>query len=386
MARWVLWVRDASRELVAQIDDFSSAAFSIPFNDVGGWLVTGIPMESRAGAALGPGSGIVAVRDDEVEFTGPLLFPSVRWDKDGWVIDASGSSDDLALWGRITFPAAPSLDLNAAYSDDRSGTASTVMRQYVDVNAGPGADVTRRWAGLTLAADPAIGSAVSFSARNESLGDVLAQLAIVGGDIGFRVAQELDGSDLEFSVYEPEDVSGSAIFQPGLGNLAAYTYSAKAPTVTRTIVGGQGEGTLRTFVERSDPVAEALWGMRLESFVDQRNTSVTDELEQAGDEELADNGAQTSIELEPVDTDAVSYGVHYRVGSLVTVRTLEGVEVIDRVRQVEIALGPNGETITPTVGTPGAREASASDDAAVALLLDRITRLSRRLSRLTAST
>lgn len=384
---WALWVRDANRNLVAPVDEFASASFLLPFNDVGGWMVKGIPFGSQAAQALVPGAGLVAVRNGDVLTAGPLLFPTVRWSEKGYTLDVSGASDDLALWARLCYPDAPSLDLNADYSDDRAGVASTVMRAYVDVNAGPGADVTRRWPGLVLGADPLLGSAVSYTARLAVLGDVLVTLAQAGGDLGFRVVQDVDGTDLTFDVYQPADRSDTARFSPELGNVSAFDYSRKAPQVTRAVVGGKGEGTLRLFAEVADAAAEALWGMRLESFKDQRQTDVPDELEAAGAEELAGKGEQINLGLSPVDTAAVTFGPGpngYGLGDLVSV-FVSGEAIVERVRAVEVVLDATGEKITPTIGTPGAVEAGTSEANALDVLLARMMDMSRRLSRLAAA-
>lgn len=381
MAEWAIWVRDRDRELVALVDDFATATFLPTFNDVGGWLIRGIPVGSDAQRALVPGSGIVAVRDGVVVMSGPMLWPVFDWSGDGYVLDVSGSSDDLALWGRLCYPAAPSIDLNAAYSDDRGpDPAETVMKGYVDVNAGPGADPLRQWSGLVIAPDLGIGADVSFSARLDTLGDVLVELALAGGGLGFSVRQEAGGTDLVFDVWEPDDATGTARFSTDLQNLSDYRYGRKAASVNNVVVGGQGEGTLRTFIVLDNPVSSLDWNMRLEGFRDQRQTAIVSELVQAGQEELDTKGDQVSLDLTPVETEAVRFGVEYNVGSRVTV-LIDGEPIQDTVRSVELGLGAGGETIRPMVGTPGAVEAGTSEQRAIDVLLDRMSAMSRRLSR-----
>lgn len=380
---WELRVRDPNRELVATIDDYSQAVFEARFNDVGAWIIKGMPVGSDATAALVPGAGIVALRDGIVEMAGPLLFPTFRWSAKGYVLDASGASDDLALAARLAYPDAPSLNLNGAYSDDRTGMASTIMRQYVNVNAGPGADATRRWAGLTLDVDPGLGSTVSYSARNDLLLDLLRQLANVD-TLGFRIVQDDNSTDLLFQVYDPADRTTTAIFSPQLGNLAEYLYSVKAPQTNFVVVGGGGDGVARLFSAFGDNASIATWGMRLEGFVDQRQTTDATALVQAGEDELAQKSSQTAVELTPVDTTAMSYRTAYALGDLVSVR-FEGVTVNDVVRAISFTLDTGGERIVPTVGTPGAAIVGSSERSAVDLLLARMQTLSRRLSRLAAA-
>lgn len=383
--RWKLWVRDANRELVAPIEQFTSATFKPVFNDLGAWLIKGIPMTSDAAVALVPGAGIIAVRNDDVVMSGPLLFPTLDWSDNGYVLDASGADDNLALWARLCFPAAPSLNLNAAYSDDRSGAAETVMRQYVDNNAGPSAAVARQWAGLALETDLGRGDAVSYSARLDTLGDVLVQLALAGGAWGFRVRQASDETALHFQVYDPEDRSSYVKFGAGMGNLKHYTYGRKAGALNHVIVGGGGEGTLRTFVELDNLDSQVLWGMRIEGFKDQRQTTDTTELAQAGQEELDTKSDQTNLTLEVINTDAVAYGTSYNLGDTVTV-VVDDEGIAELVRSIQFDLTDKGETITPVVGTAGAVEAGTSEARAVDVLLARIRTLARNLSRIERST
>lgn len=383
--RWKLWVRDANRELVAPIEQFTSATIKPVFNDMGAWLIKGIPVGSDAASALVPGAGIIAVRNDDVVMSGPLLFPSLDWSDKGYVLDASGADDNLALWARLCYPDAPSLDLNAAYSDDRSGPAETVMRQYVDNNAGPSAAMARQWAGLVMETDFARGDDVAYSARLDTLGDVLVQLALVGGAWGFRVLQTSDGTTLHFQVYDPVDRSDTVKFGAGFGNLKHSTYGLKAGALNHVVVGGGGDGTLRTFVELDNLDSQLLWGMRIEGFKDQRQTSVVDELDQAGQEELDTKSDQTNLTLEVINTDAVSYGTSYNLGDTVTV-VVDGVGIAELVRSIQFDLTDRGETITPVVGTAGAVEAGTSEARAVDVLLARIRTLARNLSRIERST
>lgn len=381
MSEWALWVRDANRELVAALDVFSSATFVQNFNSIGAWLIRGIPVGSRAQQALVPGAGIIAVRDGVEVMSGPLLWPVFDWSDGGYVMDASGASDDLALWGRLCYPAAPSLDLNAAYSDDRGpDAAETVMKGYVDANAGAAASAARRWGGLVVAADTGLGDDVSYSARLDTLGEVLVELALAGGGLGFSVQQETDGTDLVFDVWTPTDVSTTAKFSPEMGNLASYRYSRKAASTNYVVVGGQGEGTLRTFIELANPVSELAWGMRLEGFKDQRQTAVVSELLQAGQEELDTKGDALNLDIAPVETTGIRFGRDYGLGSLVTV-LIDGEAIVDTVRSVTLTLDQNGETVKPMIGTAGAVMAGTSEQAAIDLLLERMSTLARRLSR-----
>lgn len=390
-ADWALHVRDRSGDRVCRVTDFTSAQLIPRFNAVGGWLIEGIPMASRAGQALVPGASIEAVRDGETILAGPLTWPTFAWSDAGYLLNASGVDWNLLLAGRLCYPAAPSTDLNAAYSDDRSGVAETVMREYVDVNVG-GSAASERQGGVALAVDLLRGDPVAYSARLDVLLAVLQELATnaapTGIGLGFRISSvdpDVVGDPLEFQVYEPTDRTSTAQFSPTRRNVAAITYDRKMADVNHIVVAGGGEGVLRTFVELDASASQTTWGLRLEGFRDQRQTIVVDELVQAGQEELAQRGDQYALTVQPADTAALTYGdtpTGYVLGDKVRV-LLDGATVDELVREVTFQLGPDGgETITPVVGTPGAVQAGSTAEAALALVFSQQQALALQLGRL----
>lgn len=389
-ATWTLHVRNADGDRVCAITEFSTATFITRFNAVGGWVIEGIPMTTQAAQALVPGAGIEVVRDEETLLSGPMIQPTLTWDDAGYRLVASGVDDNLLLAGRLCYPAAPSVNLNGAYSDDRSGVAETVLREYVDVNLGPSADAVGRGQDVGLAADAANGGLVTYSARLDRLLDVLAQLALPdvagGAGLGFKVVAvdpDVYGYSRQFQVYVPTDRATTARFSPQLGNLVSRTYDTLMARINHVVVGGGGEGTLRVFSEADNITSQATWGLRLEGFKDQRQTSDVAELAQAAQEELTTQGDQVSLTIEPVSTEALQYGVGWELGDVVAVQLSDsGTTLAEVVREVRFTLDANGETIVPLVGTPGAVAAGSTAEAAVDLLLAEQAALARRLGRL----
>lgn len=379
----VLHVRDASLNRVAQVEDFTSAQLALRFNDVGAWLIEGMPLSSVAAQALVPGAGIVATQGDRVLLSGPLLFPEITWDENGYVLNASGADDMLAVYGRLTFPD-PSMYPDpvtgqwSVYSDDRGpDPAETVMKEYVEANAGPSALSPRQVTGLTIAPDTGLGDTVSFSARNEAMGGVLRQLATAGGGLRFTVVQESGG--LVFDVAEVVDRSATARFSPTLGNLQHLRYGRKMASTNWVLVGGGGDGVARVFVTGTNADSIATWGMVLEGFRDQRQTSVVDELLAAAAEELAEKGDQDGIALEPIDTDALAFGTDYGLGDMVTV-LVDGVPITEPIREARIEIKDDVATVFPIVGTPAQVETGTDEARAMDLLFARLRQQAQRLS------
>src|SRR5690606_3801423 len=210
---------------------------------------------------------------------------------------------------------------------------------------------------LTMGSGALLGSTVTWGSRFQSLGDELRALAIAGGGLGFRTIVNGDAKEIVFEVYETRDLSRSVRFSRGLGNLRSVSLETEAPRVTSVIVAGQGEGTARTIVERVNTSAEADWG-RLEGFLDRRQAEDAAELEQAGDEALAEGSERARLATVTVDTPTQRYGEHYQLGDRVAVEPVPGMQVVDVVRAVHLQVWPKrGRLLSAMVGT----EAMSSD-------------------------
>lgn len=330
---------------------------TLRFNEPGSGSFTA-PATDALAAQLLPSNRIVVIRDGTVLIAGPYETSPERWSADDPASTEPGQvtvhfADDLALVaGRITYPDPSEPATNQIASAEYTDTdlAETLIRDLVNLNAGPGALVARQVPGLVLGTPAGIGATVKLRTRFAPLLDVARTLATVGGGtIGFRTVQV--GQTIEFQTYETQDLTGQVRFSRALGNLRAYEYQPEAPRVTAAIVGGQGEGTARTIRERLDSAAISAW-WRLETFVDQRNTNDTDELDQAGDEALADGAETAKLTTVTVDTADQRALVHYQLGDRVSVELRPGLELADVVRIVEIDVTPEqGERVVSTVGT-----------------------------------
>lgn len=356
---WTVYARDPQLNRVGQIDDFSKLEMVQKFNDVGTWV---LEMDGRAPLAAlltTPGYGIEVVRHDAGTVTsvlgGPMRLRQKSLKADSSRLLLGGYDDNVWLRRRWAAPqpttAAPPYSVQAY--DVRTGTCSTILRQYVDLNAGPSALAVRRVPGLALAADPGAGSSVTGRARWQILIDLLRELALAGGGLGFAVTPSSSTpGQIDFRVYSPADKTDTVRFSRELGTLAEADYESAAAAVSFVAVGGSGEGTARAVVERPNSDEVGTWG-RIESFVDRRDTNDLVELGQAADEALADGVGETRLSLVPVDVVGQQYLTHYTLGDRVTA-VIDGEVIQEVVREVRISLGPDGPTTNPTVGTPGA--------------------------------
>jgi hypothetical protein len=374
-SRYRIQVYDRDLALLGEIDDYQSLEMIVRFNAVGTWVLDLDANTLGAQLLLDPGRRVVVTRDDMPDdpiFSGPVTKPRRKRDVASDRREYSGT-DDLC-WVANTLakpqPATAIPPYNTQAYDTRTGTCSTILRQYVDVNAGPSATGDRRIPGLTLAPDLVLGTSVTGQARWQNLLELLSELALAGGGLGFKATQV--GTDIEFAVYEPEDLTDVITFGWELGNLADLDYSAEAPEANRIVCGGGGEETARIIREGQDPTSIATWG-RIEMFRDRRDTTDTAQLDQTITEELEEKAEKISLSATPVDIPQFTYRTHYDLGDRVTVAVDDDTIVSEVIREVQIKLTPDGgEQIRAQIGTPGRQSVLA--------LFDSVRRHNRRLT------
>lgn len=355
----IVEVRDADFERVGQItpQDLVGATFVVRYNNVGTWSIT-MPQGHPLGELLRlPGYGIILTGpNDEPIMSGPTLSAKLTQTQDNtngtWEI--VGASDDIVLTERLAYPTPTTADVTdqTQSNDVRTGAAETVVKAYVNANIGPSAPVERRISNLVIETDEERGSTVFASARFNMIQELVYDLAQVGG-IGYRLTQ--DDDLLEFSVFEPTDRSDTIRMDIQNRKLSSAVYSYGTAKVTRAIVAGQGVAENRIFVERTNTdslAAETLWGRRIETFKDARQSSEIDELNTSGDELLADLG-KTIVEMSvtPSDDQSMVYGVDWFLGDRVTV-VANDIESTAVVTEVGIQIADDGVRVGATVGTP----------------------------------
>lgn len=364
MADWAVFARAASGQRTGQVEEHTSIDVTPRFNDVGSYTLKGVPPATViARGLLAPRAGLEFERDGKVVLSGPITADDRTYNATTDTWDFSGDDDTVFTRWRVVHPqpttAAPPYT-SSAY-DVSTGPASTVLLHYIDVNAGPSALARRQIPGLTLAADPAIGAPLRFGGRWQNLLTIV-QWAARLGDIAFTVL------GLQVQVYQPNDLSDTIVLSTDLGNLAEYRLSRKAPDANFVYVGGGGQGTSRVVRQGQDSPSVAGWGV-IEQFVDRRDTTDTTELDGEITRQLLDKAGPVAITAKPIDLEQMRYGEHYQLGDKVTV-IVDGLEVVDRIREVRFVRDANTDTVEPGIGNPD-------------VLADlRRTRLSRRYGEL----
>lgn len=384
-------VRDANLERVGQIlaTDLVNTEFVLRFNNVGSWRVE-IPTDHPLADAIStPGSGIIVTGPQGVLLSGPMTSVTIDQTDDDprGTMTVEGTDDSVILGQRLAYPTPDTADVTNQFNayDKRTGLASTVMLEYVDANLGSLAPIERAIPALTLAPDPLAGSTTFGSARFDIMGELLTSLATVDG-LGFDILQQ--GPNLEFRVFEPEDKSAFVRMDVANDTLASTRFSFSAPGSTVAIVGGAGSETDRIFTQvttSESTTAQNTWARRIETFIDENNTSDTDELNQAGLERLADDGkTQVSLEVVPSSDLTMTYGFDWNLGDVVSV-VVDDDQLTATVTSVAIKIQENGVYVGATVGKPEGVDYESRLNRRQATTSQRVNALERKESPLGSS-
>lgn len=360
MARYrIIFTDDALAVVGKALEQYTSIELIHRFNEPSSGTVVAPAFPWLLEAVYTPNNRVIVIRDGEIEMAGPiekagpLNYDAARDGEHGTGTVTFNFGDDFATVANREIypdPANASTAQTVARYLITAVNGETAMRNLVNLNIGPGALAGRQLAGLVLGAVAGVGTNVTKSFRFTPLGDGLRDVALSAGGLGFRIVQ-VDATTLEFQVYETRDLTNVVRFGRNLGNVSKVTYEIEAPTANVSIVGGADAGIDRVIRERSDAASVAAYGRR-EQFVDSRSAQNSTEMDQAGDDEIKNNGAKARLTIEVIETPSQQYRRDFHLGDTVSVSPFTGVEVADIVQAVTIDVDSDGvERVKPTIGT-----------------------------------
>lgn len=365
-------------------------------NDVGGWELTlpnavidpssGDWVRHAAAAELRKeGAGIIVTGPHGVILSGPMTSATYNADTENisgeWKF--TGVSDAVLLADAEAYPSPTIVNPAAqvAANDTRTASAEELLRQYVSANITPAGAPAGRVVGLRTKLVVPIGGTrgpqLTKSPRFQNLLELCREIAFAG-NLRFDIVQI--GSGLEFRIWEPVDRSKFVRMDMENDLLKTVTYGYGAPSTTLAIVAGQGQGTERTILSRQGDKAaasEALWGRRVERFIDQRQTDAPDELAQAGDDAIVEGAASaTGLQVTPTDTDAMLFLRDWNVGDLVGV-VVEGQEVAAPVTEAALSIDGASVVFVATLGSADAFDPDAAAQTRASATSSRVSSLER---------
>lgn len=320
----------------------SSVEFTIVNNAVSLAEVT-IPLDRpRVNDAMADGARMVIDVPGMETFSGKIIQRSGRGFVDRSVTLTVES--DFRLFKRLLgwpVPNQPIASQGVAYRK-YTGSAEKILKDAVREA------VTRTGELVTVAPNLNRGATIAggIQFRFHPLADRLFP-AIEQAGLSVSVVQDGENG-LVVDVREPIVVRKP--FSAEAGNLIDWDWSSSNPTATSVVVGGQGEGELRTLKERKLPALIAQYGDHVEAFVDARDSDDPVELEARMDEMLAEGAPKNGLALTLANTKSALYGTHYRVGDKVTVQA-GTMDITDTLQSAKFSwTRDNGLVVTPEVG------------------------------------
>lgn len=371
--RYQVRVKNAAGALVAVIED---ASFTIvrKVNDIGSHRLDISGISPNA---------LVFVLDGQVEVWRRDIVEDIDWylEYEGfhrtpiWFTTQEG--DDRFISLGVTYEDLLKRRIILYAKDSagaaKSGSGESVIKDYVDENAGPGATSPPRelssgvTAGLIIEADNAAGGSWAGDRAYENLLDVVKEIAQATG-VDFRTIGtgpatfEFQAGDLatDRTTDGLNPITGlngvgnaPVIFALGFGNMISPSYSVEHREEGNAVaVLGQGIEDDRVLIERSDAaaIAASTWN-RSEASKNANQEDTVQGLNSAGDALLDQLQAKETLDFEVVQTPASLYGRDYFLGDLVTAR-YKDFEVNRQIQEVEIEIADGHETIRILMGEP----------------------------------
>lgn len=244
-----------------------------------------------------------------------------------WTADSSGE-EQFTSYGH-GYNGLLSRRIIAAYAStagsDKSGKAETVIKEYVNENAGPGAIATRQLPGLSIQATGSGGNNWEGKRSWRNLLEVCQEIAYAGGG-DFQIVGT-GPATFEFRWYTGQLGSvrtiGSAdpvVFSLQRNNMLQPTLSVNhGQEFNMVYVLGQGEEAARTVVLASNPAASGAspWNT-IEVSRQATNEDTVDGLTSTGVAELRNGLAQQNITFKVAQMPDCAYGVHYFLGDVIS--------------------------------------------------------------------
>lgn len=258
-------VFDKNRVFQCQIGNPESLEVTVRHNLVSTLKMT-IPLgHVRLPKLMADGARLKVSFKGEHLISGPIVADEL--DTDGVSgLYAVSVEDDFRVLREILGWAVPSAGIGSQGTAEYrtyTGNAEGIVKTAVTENG-----VTRLGVpGLAVAPNLSRGAVVpgGVAFRFHPLADILFP-AVEDAGLGVTVKQV--GASLVLDVYEPQTFPRTLSVKGR--TLQQVTMSRTRPTASRAVVGGSGEGKARYFRQRTDGPLETLYGMRAETFVDDR--------------------------------------------------------------------------------------------------------------------
>lgn len=270
--------------------------------------------EIQKGRLLGPRDEFFSLAIDNVFLIEQIEKVIEDSGAESEMLNVSGRSLSGMFQERIAIPPPGSSH------DSQTDTVETLMKHYVDANAGPGAATERQIPNLSIATDQGRGTTRSYDARYQDIAKILEELSIIER-YGYEITYNRDLNAFEFDVIVGEDKSTTVFFDVAFDTILKQRFlTTDIDRKTYAYVGGQGEGAARTIAERFITGTEPEGLARREIWIDARDQGTTAGLNSRGDAKLAETREEDLFEVEINKYGSFRYREDYNLGDFVTLK------------------------------------------------------------------
>lgn len=318
-------IYDDSFNLVAEIDDYISLVWTRRWRSAGEFELK-VNRYSTGADQIEAGNWVSIYRAGiaRIARIESMVLPLDENGKSSEVWTIRGTDAKGMFQQRISMV---SVSAGTGYDTQTTVSAEAAMRHYIDGNLISATDAHRNISALELETvhSPELGGTVSYSARLETVAQILESLCLASPDqIGYDVVFLRDTKKLEYRTLKGTDRSSTLIFSTLIGNIGTISYSYDlTSTKNLAYVGDDGEDAARTFTEVYTGTEPA--GIdRRELFIDGNDATTAAELTQAGTEALNENGIAESAEFTVLKDNTVHYSTaaaagDFDLGDIITV-------------------------------------------------------------------
>jgi hypothetical protein len=332
-----LYIFNHNRKLAGLVEAFEYLRWTRRYSSCGSFEVKAVATDTNL-ALLRTGNIVWKNNDCEAAY-----IEHVELTMDGGeYITASGRFVTSILARRIVWN-----------TENLSGDLSAAVGKLLDNNVIKPANSARRIERVTYVTRPQNAN-VNTQISYKNLLTAVTELC-EAADIGIKTCFKSATGDFEVSLFRGGEVQG--VFSREYENILAQSYmESTAGFANAALVGGEGEGSKRTFVSVGDVSGEN----RYEIFCDAKDlrsadfpNSYTDALKFRGQSKLAESAMIKAFDATLNQYGNLRYKIDFDVGS--TVRVHSGrwaISMTARITEIEESYDKSGMSLDATLGKP----------------------------------
>ena len=330
-----LYIYNSNRELTGIVESFEYLRWTRRYSQCGSFEIKAIATPENT-ALLKEGNFIWKNDDEEAGIIEHLELSQTERE----FITASGRFATSFLSRRIVWG-----------TEKLSGDISVCVEQLLDNNLISPTDTVRQITGISFSS-PNLGVPVSTQISHRNLMDAVTGLCATS-DIGIKSVIDPVTGIFTVTLYRGAD--SQAVFSKEYENLTEQSYTESTADYANTaLIGGEGEGTARTFVAITSGSGET----RREIFVDAKDLQevdfgigYTDALIFRGQSKLNEQAMRYSFDTSVNPHGNLTYKVDFDLGNTVKVISKAmGVSTTTRITEIEETYDADGQSISVVFG------------------------------------